>query len=574
MDQETRQCQNCKNEFVIEPDDFAFYEKVKIPAPTWCWSCRMARRMNFRNERTLYKRKCNTPAHEEEIISAYSDEKQTIYDQKYWWSDAWSPLDYGKDYDFSVSFFKQFKELYDSVPKSNLVNKNNANCDYVNWLDESKNCYLAFGGGWCENVLYANRAFYSKDSVDVYFVGKTDSCYENVNCQNSYRLFFGDNSENCVDSSLIYDCRGCSNCFGCVGLRKKQYHIFNEPYTKEEYLEKIKKLDLGSYKNLIENRKTFEEIKLGFPRKFASVQHVNDSTGDNISSAKNCKFIFDCVDGKNENSKFCFFTGAGIREAYDGVGCGVESELLCENVAATVSVAKTFFSVEIRESHNIYYSIVCHNSSNLFGCIGLRNKQYCIFNKQYTKEEYEALVAKIIDHINEMPYVDSKGRIYKYGEFFPSELSPFCYNETIAQEYFPLTKEQALEQGYGWKDSENRDYKVDILSENLPDHIRDVGDDIIGKVIECAHKGECNEQCTEAFKIIPQELQFYKRMNLPLPRVCPNCRHYGRLKQRNPLNLWHRKCMKPGCSNEFETSYASDRPETIYCESCYTREVA
>jgi len=203
-----------------------------------------------------------------------------------------------------------------------------------------------------------------------------------------------------------------------------------------------------------------------------------------------------------------------------------------------------------------------------------RGNSYCILNKQYTKEEYEALVPKIIQHMNEMPYVDKKGRVYKYGEFFPAELSPFSYNETIAQEYFPLTKEQAIEQGYTWKDPEEKNYQIDIKTQDIPDNIKDVSDDIIGKVIQCSHNGECNHQCTKAFKIVPQELQFYKKMNLPLPRLCPNCRHYERLKQRNPLKLWHRKCMKPECTNEFETSYAPDRPEIVYCEECYNREVA
>lgn len=174
--------------------------------------------------------------------------------------------------------------------------------------------------------------------------------------------------------------------------------------------------------------------------------------------------------------------------------------------------------------------------------------------------------------MNDMPYIDSKGRVYKYGEFFPSELSPFCYNETIAQEYFPLTKEQALEQGYKWKDKEERNYSIDIKNEDIPDDINNVNDDIISKVIECQHK-DCNHQCTEAFKIIPEELQFYKRMNLPIPHLCPNCRHYERLSQRNPLKLWHRRCMKEGCNNEFETSYAPERPEIVYCEKCYQKEV-
>ena len=70
-------------------------------------------------------------------------------------------------------------------------------------------------------------------------------------------------------------------------------------------------------------------------------------------------------------------------------------------------------------------------------------------------------------------------------------------------------------------------------------------------------------------------------MNLPLPRLCPNCRHYTRLKQRNPLKLWHRTCMcdnenhghKGKCQAEFETSYSPERPEIVYCEGCFNREI-
>jgi len=108
----------------------------------------------------------------------------------------------------------------------------------------------------------------------------------------------------------------------------------------------------------------------------------------------------------------------------------------------------------------------------------------------------------------------------------------------------------------------------------LPDNIKDVDESVVGKIIGCAHKGGCNEQCSTAFKIIPSEFNFYKKMNFTLPRLCPNCRHYHRLKQRNPFKLWHRKCMHEGCTNEFETSYAPDRSEIVYCEQCYNSEVA
>jgi len=175
--------------------------------------------------------------------------------------------------------------------------------------------------------------------------------------------------------------------------------------------------------------------------------------------------------------------------------------------------------------------------------------------------------------MGDIPYLDAEGRMYKYGEFFPSELSPFAYNETVAQEYFPLTKEETLTKGYRWKNQRERNYQIEIKNENIPDDIKKASEDILSKAIECEHKGKCNEQCTEAFKITEDELKFYQRMNLPIPHFCPNCRHYTRLTQQNPLKLWHRKCMKEGCPNEFETSYAPDRPEIVYCERCYQQEV-
>ena len=244
-------------------------------------------------------------------------------------------------------------------------------------------------------------------------------------------------------------------------------------------------------------------------------------------------------------------------------------------------------------SRDLNYCFWCFSSSNLFGCIGLRHKSYCILNKQYTKEEYERLVPKIIEHMNKIPYISRKSQIqnskfqinsksqiqnskpkeiiYRYGEFFPPELSPFSYNETVAQEYFPLTKEEAIKQGYSWYDKPKSEYKPTIKAKDLPDHIKDVKDSITKEIIECSNykKGKCKG--SGVFRILPQELEFYRKMNLPLPRLCPDCRHYERIKQRNPLKLYKRKCAK--CGKEILTTYSPDRPEIVYCEKCYLEEV-
>ncbi len=586
-------CQNCKTEFIIEPEDFAFYEKINVPPPTFCPACRMVRRMVWRNERSLYKRKCDATG--KDILSIYSQDKSLkVYDSKYWWGDEWNAMSYGRDYDFNKHFFGQWTELLKEVPQNNLIARNNIDSPYVNYLVDSKKCYMVIGGKNGEETIYSNHIFDIKNSSDLYFTDKAELSYENVICKNSYRLFHGQNCENCIDSYFLYDCRNCQNCFGCVGLRNKQYYILNKPYSKEEYGDKLNEFNLGSFNELRKHKELFEKLKSNYPRKFIEASKVINVSGDNISDAENCKSAFDVLAGGSEDSKFVFWSGQGMKDVYDGVGVGVQGELLYENAIVTLSVSNVLFSAAIWTGYNIFYSYNCHSScNNLFACVGLRNKQYCILNKQYTKEAYEEMVPRIIEHMNAMPYVDAKGRVYAYGEFFPPELSPFAYNETIAQEYFPLTKEQALEKGYRWRDPDTRDYKVTMKTEDLPDHIKDVPDSITQEVIGCAHAGSCNHQCTTAFKIIPQELQFYRQMNLPLPRLCPNCRHYERIAKRNPLKLWHRACQCAGaqsangvyhntaahphgatpCPAEFETSYAPDRPEIVYCEQCYQAEV-
>ncbi|MBI4085015.1 MAG: hypothetical protein HY432_00720 [Candidatus Liptonbacteria bacterium] len=593
MNPETKICQNCKKSFVIKPEDFDFYAKMKVPPPTFCPECQMQSLMMWRNERSLYKRKDESG---KEIISIFSPDKPfKVNGKDYWWSDEWNPLDYGKEYDFSKPFFVQFKELLERVPLEPLFNRNAVNSEYCNHSEDMKNCYLSFASIWNENVSYSRGAMKSKDSLDIFFGNKDELTYENIGCEECYRVFFSKFSYSCRDSSFLINCSGCQNCFGCVNLRNKSYYIFNRPYTKEEYSEKIKEFDLGSFETLKKIKSQLEEFSKKQIYRYAHIINSPNSTGEILYDCKNCKWCFDLVNN-SEDCKYTANGGFNLKDTYNGYGVG-EGELMYQAIDTGLGTSTVSSVVVLRNGRNVSYAVSSYGSSNTFASIGLRNKQYCILNKQYTKEEYEELLPKIIKHMNDMPYVDSKGRVYKYGEFFPPELSPFAYNETIAQEYFPLTKEQAVTQGYKWKEPEQRNYGITKKPEELPDNIKDVDDSIIKEIIQCQHisppAGGCNEQCTQAYRIIPDELSFYRRMNLALPRLCPNCRHYQRLKQRNPLRLWHGKCQCAGtksengaydnqtnhqhngnhCPNEFETSYAPNRPEIVYCENCYNSEV-
>jgi len=203
----------------------------------------------------------------------------------------------------------------------------------------------------------------------------------------------------------------------------------------------------------------------------------------------------------------------------------------------------------------VFYCDLCNNSSNLFGCIGLNRQQYCILNKQYSPAEYLALKAEIIAQMT------ADGT---WGEFFPSKMSPFGYNETVANEYFTLSKKEALESQLFWRETEARGF-YDGPEIELPDSIHNTADDVASKVL-------CCEATTRPYKVILPELQFYRQIGVPVPRRSPIQRHTDRLAMRNRRALWHSKC--DDCSQEITTSTSPDSPNRTVCSECYLRLVA
>lgn len=585
MSTEIRTCQNCKTQFAIEPEDFNFYEKISVPPPTFCPECRMQRRFLWRNERTLYKRKCSLC--ERDIISLYHSQANfPVYCHECWFSDRWNPQEFGLQYSEKKPFMEQFGGLLQVVPRIAIYNTQSVNSEYTNQSYNNKNSYLSFALRDCEDSAYLCYAVGLKDCFDATYTHHSESLYEAVNTDKCSLSSFLLESEGCVESSFLTSCRNCQNCIGGVNLRLASHIFFGEKFTKEQFAEKRKAWDMGSFSELEKAKKRFHELKANSIFKFSKLTNCINCLGDHLSNSKNCHYVFDGFELENARHSAWVFSSKEISDTY-GMG---GSEFVYESIGVE-GVNNLRFCSTCDASNHVAYSYLCFGSSNLFGCIGLRNKQYSILNKQYLKEEYEKLVPIIIEHMNDMPYIDAKGHVYKYGEFFPPELAPFAYNETIAQEYFPLTKDKAITQGFVWKEPEIKHYEITKKPSELADHIKkEIDDSILKEVIGCEHGGKCNEQCTTAFKIISQELQFYRKRNLPLPRLCPNCRHYQRLKQRNPLKLWNRQCMcdykifenstkhqhhsEKRCPNEFKTSYAPERKEIVYCEQCYQAEVA
>jgi len=418
-------------------------------------------------------------------------------------------------------------------------------------------------------------------------VNESELCYECTNVRRCFKCMACKDVEDSSELTLCQDCIGCNNCIASFGLRNKEYCIFNKQYSKDEFETKRKEMKLNTFSGFEDARKKAEEFFLKQPHPSMHGRNNQDVSGDYIYQSKNVHEAF--MVEETENSKRVYLLkafGGGTKDSQDFTLFGNSSESVYDSVWCGIKVSNFKFCAWTYGGFNLEYCFGCHSSDNLFGCVGLRKKKYCVLNKQYTKEEYEALVPKIKEQMAKLPYKDKQGRMYAYGEFFPPEIALFAYNETLGQDFMPLSKEDAKKFGWGWVESQDRSVKPELKWQNLPDSIEEVKDDILGKLISCKAfeedpKSAAEHNCTKAFKIIPQDLAFYRKLGLPLPRLCPNSRSKERFKLL-PFKTYDGscECEKSGhdheghCPRKFKTTFAPDAKEIVYCEQCYQTEVA
>ena len=512
-----------------------------------------------------------------DVISIYRpDGGIKILCQKCWWSDDFDPTSYGRDYDFSKSFFEQFKELMKDVPlvANFIVDESRMiNSPYNNMVLDLRNCYMMFDSDFNEDCSYGCEVENSKNCFDTNLIEKGEMCYECVNITNCYRAFYSLDCENSSDIYFCKDCNGCVDCFGSVNLRNKSYYIFNQPMgNKENYMARLEELGLSSRKNIQEIKEKVKDIWDEGITKFMHEKQNADVSGDYIYNSKNVKESWIVHEGWN--LKYCqYLVAPNVKDSYDFTQFGNNCERYYEVFQGGNGGSNIRFSWwPVNENTEIDYCMHVMTSKELFGCIGLRKQEYCILNKKYSKEEYEVLRTKIIEQMKDMPYEDKNGIKYSYGEFFPSELSPFAYNETTANEYFPLSEDEINKKGFVYFNREARNYQSTIKCEDIPDDAGDIEESIISEILECENSKKGIENCTTAFKVIGDEVGFYKRFNIPLPNKCPNCRHSERMNYRTTPRLRSTFCMHESCGKEILTAYGEEVPN-LYCKECYLQAV-
>ncbi|MCX6807376.1 MAG: hypothetical protein NTZ80_01015 [Patescibacteria group bacterium] len=559
-----KNCIKCNEQFEVSDQDRAFYDRVSpvfnqqkylIPEPTMCPDCRRQRRLSFRNERNLYYRNCDLC--KKKILTFFSPTGpiKRVYCGDCYNGDKWDPEAYGRDFDFNKPFFEQFAEILYEVPKKNLNILLNENSEYNNQIWHCKNCYYCFDVGYGEECLYDKASHFVKNVIDCSYCKESELIYECIECKNCYNSIFSEKCENCSNCAFCFDCKSCSNCILCSNLRQAEYYVRNQKVSKEEFKRMRDELFKGENAILEKYKLDFADVKSRtIYRENYNIASEN-CLGENILNSKDCQYCFDTF--RSQDLKWCHDVDNDAKDCRD---CShlAEAELVYD--CAIVAGYRNIFSLACWASNLAYsaYSLVATNTEHLFGCSDIHGKEFCILNKKYSKKEFEDLVEKIIKHM-----INSK----EWGEFFPASISPFAYNETIANEHFPLSKEQVLNSGLRWIDKEDKVSEVKkVISKNEILPIIHVTDEILDCAIKCEKTGRL-------FKLQKMELDFYRKIGLPIPYLHPDVRYERRMKLHPLRKLWHRVCGRDGCKNEFETTFSPERSETVYCEKCYNEVV-
>ena len=565
-------CKNphCPGEPEFEPtiQERRFYDEFGIDPVTipFCRQCREIRRISWRNERNLFQRKCDYSG--EDIWTTYHpDSPFKVFDKNIWWGDDWDALTYGRDFDFERPFFQQFYEMMLNVPRPSLVQAKNQNSDFSNDANNNNDCYQVFTSD--DNVNCHYGTFINcKDCMESEDLHHCELCYDSRFCNTCNSVVGSDHCVNCSNVYFSSNLVNCHNCVFCFGLRDRKNCIFNTEVSPDVFMNFIMQRQLFRRRSYKKSKEMHEMFLETVPQRYMYLLRTDNSTGDRLINCKdceNCYFIEEAV--ACSNCTLCI----EIKDCMDCWATAYGGQKSFEN-QTVLRGGMNFVANFSNDCSNCLYIDNCQNCMDCFGCVGLKSKKHCIFNKQYSPEQYNELKEKLIEHLK---------KHNEWGQFFPPWMSPFPYNTTVANLYFPLEKEQyedfvkvceelwppsaKLDKNNLWMDHvEGGKEGVEVISP--PDSLFEIKNN--EEVLTTVYTDLITK---EPFRIMGRELGFYQKMKLPLPDRSFRNRYLERLRCYNPRKLDDRKCQK--CSSKIKTSFAEGSPYIVFCEECFQNSI-
>jgi len=291
-----------------------------------------------------------------------------------------------------MDFIAELKNLVLIKPLCALNNKSSENCDFADYSHRSKNIYMSWFVTESEDCYYSEYLMKCRDCIDCIQMSSCELCLECTDCSGLYNCSHLQDCHNCSNCNFCYDCLNCKDCFGSFGLRQQKFCIFNKSYSEETYREKLEILKKNSPEKILSILEPeFEK----HPRLYSRLLKGGEKcTGDYIYFSKNCHrcfnirntsdaaYVSDFLDPQNNSSEvmdcdFCY----NLELCYD-----------CFN---SNSCNNCNFIENCMGCIDSEYCINCYSCQNCFGCAYIMNKQYCVLNRQCTREEYLSILAKL-----------------------------------------------------------------------------------------------------------------------------------------------------------------------------------
>lgn len=292
------------------------------------------------------------------------------------------------------NFFKELQRLILSQPKLSSHSLNCENCEYGDQLYYCKNMTHCFDTLNSTDCLYVFDSQHVVNSVDCDYSFESQLCYDSITLGKCFNSAYLEDCSSIENAMYSYNCRNGNNLFGCANLTGKSFCIFNRQLTETEYKENIEKFKSLPKEQVLQ---MLEELKKKYPiTQTRGENNENSSYGNYLYNCKRCYMCFDTAECENCGY---LYDSARNNTCYDATFSG-DSEISYEFIDST-RLFNCTYAIWCGHSTDSSYIIACGNVKNCLGCVNLFQKEYCILNRQFTKEEYEVKSKQILEELKQ-----------------------------------------------------------------------------------------------------------------------------------------------------------------------------
>lgn len=460
------------------------------------------------------------------------------------------------DYDPKRSFLEQLKELWRSVPRPSSIQRSAERVRASHNIEDVKNAFFLFNSFRSESCYYSSGLWDCLQCCDCLTMYACSWCYNCVHCLECERLRFSEHCVRTVDSAFCFNCTDCSHCLFCANLEGGQYCIFNQPVSKEEYEKQLLGLELTARPKLELAKERFEEFLSKQPTPAMVSSECQDVSGNYLHHCKGITESFECI--YSEQLLFCSGLHSSSRCVSAFSGKVEESAQVLSCFGSHLTHCIDCWG----DCRNLTYCSHCIDCSDLLGCVGLKGRQYCILNRQYSKADYERLVAQIKKDMMER---DS------WGQFYAPVFSGYPYNLSAAFDVMPLNQVQASMMRFPWEEVDDVVRPSQLSGKNAPgERFSEIPLNLDipvepGALYLCELSGK-------PFQLTAEEMEFYHQMQVAPPARSFEIRSKVRASRLAPKYL---RLRKSDCSEQYMlTAFPESWKQPVYSLSDWKEKVA